>query len=132
MPSPGGGLVIGDVDVMRRAVKLTGGLLPVVVIDQPVDLQLLPPDCLPVLPCPALPPGLLQAPFGTIDQRAGAAAAACIEQAVRLAMDGQLAAIVTAPIHKEALALAGIGFPGHTEMLQSLAARLAANCRRCG
>jgi 4-hydroxythreonine-4-phosphate dehydrogenase len=31
-------------------------------------------------------------------------------------------AIVTAPIHKEALSAAGVAFPGHTEMLQSLAA----------
>ena len=29
--------------------------------------------------------------------------------------------MVTAPIHKEALAAAGIGYPGHTEMLQALA-----------
>src|SRR5207237_6278406 len=29
----------------------------------------------------------------------------------------------TAPIHKEALSAAGMGFPGHTEMLQALAAR---------
>ncbi|HZT56076.1 MAG TPA: 4-hydroxythreonine-4-phosphate dehydrogenase PdxA, partial [Burkholderiaceae bacterium] len=31
-------------------------------------------------------------------------------------------AIVTAPIHKEALAAAGVEYPGHTEMLQALAA----------
>jgi len=34
---------------------------------------------------------------------------------------GEAAAIVTAPIHKEALAAAGVPFPGHTEMLQDLA-----------
>jgi 4-hydroxythreonine-4-phosphate dehydrogenase len=32
-----------------------------------------------------------------------------------------VAGIVTAPIHKEALAAAGIAYPGHTEMLQALA-----------
>jgi 4-hydroxythreonine-4-phosphate dehydrogenase len=37
-------------------------------------------------------------------------------------MQGRAAAMVTAPLHKEALAAAGIGFPGHTEMLQALAA----------
>ena len=37
-------------------------------------------------------------------------------------MRGQIAGVVTAPIHKEALAAAGIAFPGHTEMLQALAA----------
>ena len=35
-------------------------------------------------------------------------------------MAGEVAAIVTAPIHKEALAAAGVAFPGHTEMLQAL------------
>ncbi|HEX6363060.1 MAG TPA: 4-hydroxythreonine-4-phosphate dehydrogenase PdxA, partial [Albitalea sp.] len=40
-----------------------------------------------------------------------------------MALRGEVAAIVTAPIHKEAMAAAGIAHPGHTEMLQSLAAR---------
>ena len=34
--------------------------------------------------------------------------------------------MVTAPIHKEALAAAGVAYPGHTEMLQALAAPRAA------
>lgn len=114
--------VLGDVGVMRRAATSTGGLLPIVVIDAPDQAADLPPDCLPVLPVSGLPPDLLQAPLGRVDARAGAAAAACIEAAVRLALDGRIAAVVTAPIHKEALALAGVGFPGHTEMLQHLAA----------
>jgi 4-hydroxythreonine-4-phosphate dehydrogenase len=65
---------------------------------------------------------LLQAPLGRVDARAGAAAAACIRQATQLALRGEVAGIVTAPIHKEALAAAGGGHPGHTEMLQALAA----------
>ena len=44
---------------------------------------------------------------------------------------GEAAALVTAPIHKEAFAAAGIAYPGHTEMLQALAAGRAARCRRC-
>jgi 4-hydroxythreonine-4-phosphate dehydrogenase len=59
---------------------------------------------------------------GRVERRAGAAAAACIEQAAAMAMRGEVAGIVTGPIHKEALAAAGIPFPGHTEMLQALAA----------
>jgi 4-hydroxythreonine-4-phosphate dehydrogenase len=61
------------------------------------------------------------ATVGQVDARAGAAAARCIEASVRLAMGGEVAGIVTAPIHKEALAAAGVGYPGHTEMLQALA-----------
>jgi len=40
---------------------------------------------------------------------------------VALLRGGNAAALVTAPIHKEALAAAGVPFPGHTEMLQALA-----------
>ncbi|MDE2456042.1 MAG: 4-hydroxythreonine-4-phosphate dehydrogenase PdxA, partial [Burkholderiales bacterium] len=39
---------------------------------------------------------------------------------------GEAAALVTAPIHKEALAAAGVPYPGHTEMLQALAAAAGA------
>ena len=122
-PAAAGCFVVGDIAVMRRAAAWTGGLLPVAQIDAPADAMCLPANCLPVLQADALPVGLLQAPVGQVDARAGAAAARCIEQAVVLALRGEVAAIVTAPVHKEALAAAGCAFPGHTEMLQALAAR---------
>jgi 4-hydroxythreonine-4-phosphate dehydrogenase len=75
-----------------------------------------------VLQVDGLPEGLSRLPFGRIDARAGLAAARSIEQAAALALRGEVSAIVTAPIHKEALAAAGVPFPGHTEMLQALAA----------
>ena len=37
-------------------------------------------------------------------------------------MRGEIAALVTAPLHKQALAEAGVTFPGHTELLQACAA----------
>ncbi|MEY2594371.1 MAG: hypothetical protein RI972_2060 [Pseudomonadota bacterium] len=58
-------------------------------------------------------------PFGVVDARCGAYAARCLHAAVRLAREGRGRAIVTAPIHKEALAAAGLPYPGHTEMLQA-------------
>ena len=122
-PAVRGCFVLGDVAVMRRAAKLTGGLLPVARIDSPEAALEVPFNCLPVLQADQLPSDLIDAPFGIIDARAGAAAARCIEQAVALARCGAVSAIVTAPIHKEALAAAGVGFPGHTEMLQALAAQ---------
>ena len=54
---------------------------------------------------------------GTIDERAGAAAAQAIEVAAHLAMHGELDAITTAPICKAAINRAGIPYSGHTEML---------------
>lgn len=117
-----GCVVIGDVAVMRRAAASTGGLLPVAQLDTPEAGAATLPHCIPVVQAAGLPAGLADAPLGRIDARAGAAAARCIEQAVAWVQRGVAAAIVTAPIHKEALAAAGIGFPGHTEMLQALAA----------
>ena len=70
-----------------------------------------------------LPAGPGRAPWAACGPRAGAAAAGCIEAAVQLVLSGEGGAMVTAPMHKEALAAAGIDLPGHTEMLQSLAAR---------
>lgn len=51
---------------------------------------------------------------------AGRLAGAAIERATAMALDGDVAGIVTAPIDKAALRAAGHHFPGHTEMLQSL------------
>jgi 4-hydroxythreonine-4-phosphate dehydrogenase len=79
-----------------------------------------PPRCLPVWMPHALPPELHALPWGRVDARAGAAAAACIEAAVRAVQRGAGRAIVTAPVHKAALAAAGVPYPGHTEMLQAL------------
>ena len=114
-------VVIGDPAVLRRAAGPASGLMTAV-IEDPADLAQVPPGCLPVLLPPDLPPGLAALPLGVVDGRNGAAAARCIEHAVRLVQAGAGAAIVTAPIHKEALAAAGVPYPGHTEMLQALAA----------
>ena len=114
-----GAFVLGDLAVMRRAVALTGGMFPVALIEHPGEAMRCPPSCVPVLHAMGLPGDLLAASLGQVDARAGAAAAACIRQAVALAMAGEVSAIVTAPIHKEALAAAGVAFPGHTEMLQA-------------
>ncbi len=118
-----GCVLIGDVGVMRRAAACTGGLLPVAAVERVADALRCPPSCVPVLQVDALPADLLEAPIGRIDRRAGLAAARCVEAAVALAQAGEIAGLVTAPLHKEALAAAGVPYPGHTEMLQALAAR---------
>ncbi len=56
-------------------------------------------------------------PLGVVSAAAGQAAYDAICHAIDLAKAGRAAGIVTAPIHKEALAAAGIPYPGHTEML---------------
>jgi 4-hydroxythreonine-4-phosphate dehydrogenase len=53
--------------------------------------------------------------------RAGRIAGNAVETAVKLALSGEVDAIVTAPAHKHALHLAGFPYPGHTEWLAHLA-----------
>ena len=57
---------------------------------------------------------------GKPDSANGAAIIEAIEIAVATCLSGEAAALVTAPIHKEALRAAGFGFPGHTEFLAHL------------
>jgi 4-hydroxythreonine-4-phosphate dehydrogenase len=54
---------------------------------------------------------------GRISAAAGAVAAAAIEEAIAGTQDGRYAALVTNPIHKQAIHAAGVPFPGHTEWL---------------
>ena len=54
--------------------------------------------------------------MGEVSKEAGEAAFRYVETAVKLALEKRVSAVVTAPINKEALRLAGHRFPGHTEI----------------
>jgi 4-hydroxythreonine-4-phosphate dehydrogenase len=58
--------------------------------------------------------------LGRPSKRGGSVAGAAIERAVELAVEGRVSGIVTAPVSKESLALAGYGMIGHTELLARL------------
>jgi len=60
-------------------------------------------------------PGNLR--IGQVDARAGEAAFQAIVRGAKLALEGHVRALVTAPISKEAMQAAGHDFPGHTELL---------------
>ena len=117
-------VVVGDVATLRRAARITAGpvVLAVAQLDKLPDADDVPPQCIGVLQACVLPALL---PFGQVSAVAGQAAADCIRFAAQAVLDGQAAGMVTAPLHKEALAAAGgwaAGFPGHTELLQAQAA----------
>ncbi|MBV8911967.1 MAG: 4-hydroxythreonine-4-phosphate dehydrogenase PdxA [Acetobacteraceae bacterium] len=57
---------------------------------------------------------------GQLSADGGRFAYLAVERGVRLAQSGRIAGIVTAPLNKEALNLAGHHYPGHTEMLAEL------------
>ena len=57
---------------------------------------------------------------GKISAACGRAGFIFIEQAIRSALAKQIDGVVTAPMHKEALRLSGIKYPGHTEIFTAL------------
>ncbi|MBM3263580.1 MAG: 4-hydroxythreonine-4-phosphate dehydrogenase PdxA, partial [candidate division Zixibacteria bacterium] len=57
---------------------------------------------------------------GTVQAEAGKLAVEAVIAAARLAMTGEIQAIVTAPLNKEAMNLAGYHYAGHTELLADL------------
>ncbi|MCS6624958.1 4-hydroxythreonine-4-phosphate dehydrogenase PdxA [Roseibacterium beibuensis] len=104
--------VVGDAALMRAQG------VPVQEIMAPADAAGIFARALPVLDSPlpaAVTPGRPEA------ANAGAVAD-WIEQAVNLAMGGEVAGVVTAPIAKAPLYAAGFRFPGHTEFIAELTA----------
>ncbi len=118
-----GCFVVGDVATLRRAAQaiVRPGVprVPVAQIAAPADVLDVPPRCVPVLQLPGIPG---PQPWGQVSAAAGRAAADSVVWAARAALRGEVAGLVTAPLHKEALAAAGVAFPGHTELLQAEAA----------
>ena len=57
---------------------------------------------------------------GVLDARAGAAAVESVRIATEMCLDGRAAAMVTAPLNKEAVVLSGRPFSGHTEYIAEL------------
>lgn len=110
-------VVFGDKKIMERAIRIIGADLKCQSVQSPrlagktygmidiVDLDNLPLDL----------------PFSQVDARAGKAAYEYIETAVGYALKKEIHAIVTAPLNKEALNLGGKHYPGHTEILGTLA-----------
>jgi 4-phospho-D-threonate 3-dehydrogenase / 4-phospho-D-erythronate 3-dehydrogenase len=58
--------------------------------------------------------------YGDVSKAAGKSAGVAIEKGVELCTSGKANAIVTAPVSKEAMQLAGYSFPGQTEMIALL------------
>jgi len=118
-----GAFVVGELGALRRAAACVRrpGIpdLPVAVLQSAQEAWDMPPRCLPVLPLAGLPAAI---PIGRVSAEGGRAAADCVVWAAQAALRGDIAGLVTAPLHKESLHAAGVDFPGHTELLQAQAA----------
>lgn len=121
-------VVIGDLGVFQRCAAMLQRqqaevvLPPLVSVASLSALAHVPPGALAVLQVGSPLPDL---GWGAVHAEAGQRAGDCVVWAARAALRGEVAALVTAPLHKEALSTAGAPycqFPGHTELLQHEAA----------
>jgi 4-hydroxythreonine-4-phosphate dehydrogenase len=119
--SRGGGrfapVVFGDADILRRVGAAAGLAVPPVATSLDKAMELAGTAGAAVLQIESLgqdfQPRVVSA--GT-----GRASYDYIVAAIEAALGGRVRAIVTGPIHKEALRDAGIPFPGHTEIFETL------------
>jgi 4-phospho-D-threonate 3-dehydrogenase / 4-phospho-D-erythronate 3-dehydrogenase len=110
-------IVIGSGAVLEKTIRSLGLSLRVVPVSDHETTATSPRAVLVLDP---LDRPLGRFKVGRVSAETGAAAAAFVMKAVHLAETGCVDAIVTAPINKEAVNLAGYHYPGHTELLAEL------------
>jgi 4-hydroxythreonine-4-phosphate dehydrogenase len=108
-------VVFGDARLLARCARQTGLPAPKRIlseidwaeqcgsIDEPAVLDLFGFDAEDFIP-------------GKVSAKTGAAGYRYVDKSIAAALAGQVAAVATAPLNKEALHAAGITYPGHTEM----------------
>ena len=107
-------LVVGDASVMEAAVRCVGSRVQVRRIRDLAGAKS-ERGMLNVVDLGNLPWSTFKT--GQIDSRAGKASYEYVHVAIDMALAGEVDGIVTAPIHKQAMRLAGYHYPGHTEIL---------------
>ncbi|MBC7837278.1 MAG: 4-hydroxythreonine-4-phosphate dehydrogenase PdxA [Nitrospiraceae bacterium] len=112
-------IVIGSFPVMQQTVKRLTLKMDVIRVE---GHETVPPQSNQLAVLDPLDRPLGRFPRGVAAPQTGAASVLFIKKAVELAQLGCIDGIVTAPINKEAINLAGCHFPGHTELLADLTA----------
>ncbi len=108
-------IIYGNAEILRRASQRSGSSLQVISIDSVSDkisfkagtaycIDRGNNNVIDAVPC-------------EVDARSGQAAYDYLVSAIDDCLSGQVDAITTAPLNKESLRLAGIQYPGHTEVL---------------
>ena len=110
-------VVIGAAATMREALALIGGAQTLHAVSRVADCRWA-EGTVEVLDLGNVDMATL--PRCEVSAAAGRAAYEYIERSVALAQAGEIDAIVTAPVNKEALAAAGVQHSGHTEILAQL------------
>jgi len=107
-------VVIGDEAAMRRGVVAVGGDPDVVRVIASVADATNEPGTVELL---QTGPSLADVPVGVLSPEAGDGAYRFVVEACRLAREGEVDGIVTAPLNKAAMHAGGHRWPGHTELL---------------
>jgi len=110
-------LLIGDTGVLKQAARIVGADIEFRTVPEPSAAQFI-HGTIDVLDLENV--NLDELVYGKIDAMAGRAAYEYIERVIELALDEDVDAAVTGPIHKEALNQAGYHYAGHTEIFTSL------------
>jgi len=104
--------VIGSIRALRRACDICGIDMRFTEVTEPRIL----PDSFPVID-----PGDVEIPRAGPTPQGGLHSYLCIKRASEIILQGKADALVTGPVSKEAINMAGIPFRGHTELLAELA-----------
>nr|WP_068131078.1 4-hydroxythreonine-4-phosphate dehydrogenase PdxA [Nosocomiicoccus ampullae] len=110
-------VVVGDKDVIERALEVTNTDLNINVIESVKDAKFA-TDTIDLIDMNNVDMDTFK--FGEIQAQCGQAAFDYIEKAIDLAMKHEVDALATTPINKESLYAAKVPFIGHTEMLEEL------------
>jgi 4-hydroxythreonine-4-phosphate dehydrogenase len=108
-------VVYGDAAVLRRANEQLGYGLAVEAVATPTASR---PGVVKVIDHGIVGVGDIRP--GEISERSGLAARMYVESATRAALAGEIAAMVTLPINKEATRLSSPDFTGHTELIAEM------------
>ncbi len=107
-------LVIGDRRILERAAECLGQSVELDIVNDAAE-GVYEPDAVTFLDLENAPPD--ETPVGEVSATAGAAAVEYVFRACDLAMEGAVDAVVTAPLNKAAMNMAGHDYAGHTELL---------------
>ena len=110
-------VVVGSARSMEEAVKLTVAPLQVREVESPIEAGLS-PGWVDVVDIHNLDPR--DVTVGKVSPACGKAAMEWVSRAAEMALAGQVDALATAPINKEAASLAGYKSIGHMELLQEM------------
>ncbi len=110
-------LIVGDEGILSHTIHWMNSPVVIKKIEDPGEGDFI-PGTLNLVPLTDLSPE--QVPLGMPQKEGGEAAYRYIERGVKMTQTGIVDAMVTAPISKEALHIAGHPFPGHTELLAAM------------